>query len=169
MADATQPTRRCPRCGIVKPIASGFYRDPRKRYACRVCLQERVYERLNKRVEFINNYKLGHGCADCGYNAHPHALEFDHRPGEDKFADITKMRLRGTMQQLIDEMKKCDVVCANCHRLRTADRRDFSNNALWDLRRVVVEDPIDLDEVLVDGQLPLFGDQAMGSHTRNGG
>lgn len=158
MADAIQPTRRCPRCGVVKPIIGGFYSDPRKK-RCRACLQAEMLERVRKRIDFINAYKMSRGCADCGWCGHPHALEFDHRPGEDKVADVTKMRIRGTMAQLIAEMKKCDVVCANCHRIRTAERRDYANNRLCDLRRALaVTDAIDLDEIILDNQLRLFED-----------
>lgn len=159
MADITQPTRRCSRCGVVKPIIGGFYSDPKKK-RCRTCLQAETVERVRKRMDYINAYKMARGCADCGWCEHPHALEFDHRPGEEKIDDVTKFRLRGTVADLIAEMKKCDVVCANCHRIRTAERRDFTHNAFWDLRRVVVVDSeaADLDGVLVDDQLSLFDD-----------
>lgn len=66
----------------------------------------------------VRDVKLHSGCADCGYKAHHAALQFDHLPGTTK---------RGTIGQLcgksdvavLDEMDKCDIVCANCHAIRT--------------------------------------------------
>ena len=67
-------------------------------------------------------YKLEHGCADCGYKAHHAALDFDHRPGTSKVRDIKSGQQLGWVA-LQEEVAKCDVVCANCHRIRTFVRR----------------------------------------------
>lgn len=74
------------------------------------------------RKAWADQYKLEHGCADCGYNQHPAALDFDHRPGTIKVRDIKSGKQFG-WQALQDEVAKCDVVCANCHRVRTVERR----------------------------------------------
>lgn len=66
--------------------------------------------------------KLAAGCADCGYNAHAEALDFDHRPGQQKSFTISEVAGR-KWETIIAELAKCDVVCANCHRVRTASRR----------------------------------------------
>jgi hypothetical protein len=66
--------------------------------------------------------KLDAGCADCGYREHDVALDFDHRPGEVKKFSIAKQGGR-SWASVLAEMAKCDVVCANCHRIRTDDRR----------------------------------------------
>jgi hypothetical protein len=63
-------------------------------------------------------YKLTQGCADCGFRSHHAALDFDHRPGTDKVRDIKSGQQLG-WKALQDEIAKCDVVCANCHRIRT--------------------------------------------------
>lgn len=60
--------------------------------------------------------------ADCGYNDHPAALDFDHRPDTVKVRDIKSGQQLG-WDALIEEIAKCDVVCANCHRIRTVTRR----------------------------------------------
>jgi hypothetical protein len=70
---------------------------------------------------YRNTVKLERGCADCGYREHHEALDFDHVRGEKRFqlAAVTCQSLAA-----IDaEIAKCDVVCANCHRVRTAQRR----------------------------------------------
>lgn len=60
-------------------------------------------------------------CMDCNQKFDPICMDFDHRPGEEKLFDVGKMRDMpwGTVAA---EMAKCDVVCANCHRLRTKRR-----------------------------------------------
>jgi hypothetical protein len=66
----------------------------------------------------VSAYKQKVGCVDCGYNKHACALDFDHVTGEKKFA-ISRMRSLAKVQA---EMQKCEVVCANCHRVRTLMR-----------------------------------------------
>jgi hypothetical protein len=67
--------------------------------------------------------KLERGCADCGYNAHACALDFDHVRGE-KFMGVARMIGR-TWATIEAEVAKCDVVCANCHRVRTEERNEY--------------------------------------------
>jgi len=63
-------------------------------------------------------YKMNNPCKDCG-EEDPVVLEFDHIKGN-KLANISKMLDRFPWKEIIRELKKCDVVCANCHRRRTA-------------------------------------------------
>lgn len=71
----------------------------------------------------VAEYKLSVGCVDCGYNAHPEALEFDHLPGADKITAVSKMYFTSRPDELWAEIAKCELVCANCHRIRTYNRR----------------------------------------------
>lgn len=71
---------------------------------------------------FLRAYKLERGCVDCGYAGHPAALEFDHLPGSKKVAAVGSMVSR-SWAVIYAEIEKCEVVCANCHAVRTADRR----------------------------------------------
>lgn len=77
-----------------------------------------------EKQEYVNQYKLKAGCADCGYNGHPSALDFDHLPGSDKTASVALLvHCAGVhIDQVKKEMAKCEVVCANCHRIRTLRR-----------------------------------------------
>jgi hypothetical protein len=64
---------------------------------------------------------LAHPCVDCG-ESDPLVLEFDHR--EDKRAQIVDlMRNHAQWSDVLKEIEKCDVRCANCHRRRTAKVR----------------------------------------------
>lgn len=71
----------------------------------------------------VRSIKLYLGCADCGYAGRPEALDFDHLPEMEKCFDISTGCSKHTWEEVKAEMSKCEVVCANCHRVRTADRR----------------------------------------------
>ena len=86
-------------------------------------------EIIKKRHELVDIYKISVGCCICGYNKHPSALCFDHLPEFEK-SEITKngcskrtcaggmYRLyhkRHSPQELISEIKKCRILCSNCH------------------------------------------------------
>lgn len=76
--------------------------------------------RLDSVCKFI---KLWYGCRDCGYRDHPEALDFDHRPDEVKLFNIARSRNSHGLNAVLVEIAKCDVRCANCHRVKTAERR----------------------------------------------
>lgn len=70
----------------------------------------------------VNDYKIKTGCIDCGYNKHPYALDFDHL--RDKKYNIGSLaRSRVARETLWGEIEKCEVRCANCHRIKTYERR----------------------------------------------
>ena len=58
---------------------------------------------------------------DCGNSFPLCAMQFDHVRGE-KAANIAVLRSRGNRAAMIEEIAKCDVVCANCHAIRTCLR-----------------------------------------------
>lgn len=63
-------------------------------------------------------------CADCGNQYPPVAMDFDHREGETKRARIANVGTKWSVKTLLAEIAKCDVRCANCHRLRHAREND---------------------------------------------
>lgn len=67
--------------------------------------------------------KLERGCVDCGYDAHPAALDFDHRDPATKCFDISRALSTRSLSTLLEEVAKCDVRCANCHRVRSWQNR----------------------------------------------
>jgi hypothetical protein len=86
----------------------------------RIREQKRQYRLAN--AEWVTQLKLERGCVDCGYAKHPAALHFDHRPGEEKYMNVSAMMSRGR-EAIAAEIAKCDVRCANCHNIITAQRR----------------------------------------------
>jgi hypothetical protein len=62
-------------------------------------------------------------CFDCKQTFVPAAMEFDHRPGTEKQFNLNVHGLRShSLEAVMNEMAKCDLVCANCHRVRTMAR-----------------------------------------------
>jgi len=72
-------------------------------------------------------------CRDCGGTFEVCCMDFDHRKGTVKKYNVGSMFAHHYSQKLIEsELAKCDLVCANCHRIRTRNRRTGSakqNNA----------------------------------------
>jgi len=88
-------------------------REAKKRYNA----AHPEYQRKRNKIfrETLNNIKMSRGCCDCGYKAHPAALDFDHVRGVKKFSPS----LAGSVASAVKEAEKCEVRCANCHRIAT--------------------------------------------------
>lgn len=82
-----------------------------------------------ERTPYLIDFFATHPCADCGEND-PVILEFDHL-GNKSF-DIGQALPYRNWQSILDEIAKCEVVCANCHRRRTARRRGSLRALLTD-------------------------------------
>ncbi len=66
----------------------------------------------------VIDYLLSHPCVDCG-ETDIVVLEFDHQ--RDKAMDVWRLVSRAyRWSRILEEIEKCDVVCANDHRRRTA-------------------------------------------------
>jgi hypothetical protein len=79
---------------------------------------ENVHQRKQRVIqaarEFVWNYLLNHPCEICG-EPDPRVLEFHHLHGNDK--PISVMAGQGySIESIQSEIKKCQVLCANCHR-----------------------------------------------------
>lgn len=75
-------------------------------------------------MEIIRGLRKNGKCADCG-NPDERVLDFDHVPERGKkLRNVTNASLG--IKKREEELKKCDIVCANCHRIRTFERRKLS-------------------------------------------
>jgi len=74
--------------------------------------------------KYVDEYKIKKGCACCGYRKHPSALDFDHLDPSIKTMAVSRM-IALDFKRLKDEITKCQVLCANCHRIKTADPKRF--------------------------------------------
>lgn len=68
-------------------------------------------------------------CADCGGVFDPVCMDFDHRPGTKKLFTISHGIARRTYDAVLAEIAKCDIVCANCHRIRTLRTRSHAETS----------------------------------------
>ena len=62
---------------------------------------------------------------DCGNTFPPVCMDFDHRPNTDKKFNIGERYANAPISVLRAEIAKCDVVCSNCHRIRTWKKKGY--------------------------------------------
>jgi hypothetical protein len=75
-------------------------------------------DRRRKVLQFIWDYLASHPCSTCG-EEDPIVLEFDHLSQEDKSENVSEMA-SFSLKRVKEEIGKCRVLCANCHRRHTA-------------------------------------------------
>ena len=128
--------KRCCRCGGVKPL-SEFNKNRRSKDGlhsyCRPCHRQnskdyfeahpREYRGQQSRRRLylrqkLFEYYLAHPCVDCG-EKDPVVLEFDHQ-GDKRVRVSDMVNRKFSWQEMLAEIAKCVVRCANCHRRRTA-------------------------------------------------
>lgn len=69
----------------------------------------------DKKQALINEFK-SRGCASCGYNRCPEALDLHHRDDAIKEGNLSNMVYNCGIDRIKSELEKCEVLCANCHR-----------------------------------------------------
>lgn len=118
--------RECVSCHTLLPLTKFKRRGSgdARHTMCNRCLYVK-YTRpeAERKTQEVSDYKMAKGCADCGYSTHPAALEFDHLPGSVKSFNIMEKVGSYSREKIWAEISKCEVVCANCHAVRTATRR----------------------------------------------
>lgn len=84
--------------------------------------KQRAARRVAEARELVCGLK-SEPCKDCNKSFHWFAMEFDHNDSNRKVANISYMVLRGYAKSVIlEEIEKCDLLCAICHRMRTGRR-----------------------------------------------
>lgn len=119
-------TARCRKCTNEINVKNSkkykrYYKNYRDENKDRIRKRNRKYhkERKEKWKEFISHY-IDLKCSECGYDKSFAALDFHHRNSEEKEYGIDKL-LKGALTKerkniLLNEIKKCDILCSNCHR-----------------------------------------------------
>jgi hypothetical protein len=108
--------KECKRCGVTKSVSEFRRRgDTSYEAMCILCKRADSTQRDRELREWHRSLKTG-PCADCGQTFHPVCMQWDHLPGYEKIKPVGRM---GSKQRILEEIKKCELVCANCHALRT--------------------------------------------------
>jgi hypothetical protein len=93
-------------------------------YKARARRNSELYRIRNMR--FVNRYKVFCGCQQCGYKEHYIALDLHHTDKKDK--TIAEMCTDAvSMRRLKKEIRKCVVLCSNCHRVTHFKQRENNN------------------------------------------
>ena len=138
-------SKTCIKCGELKEDTE-FYT---KKNTCKVCFIKQVNTRhwanreaslaykkqnyaehkeeyyqysVNRRKElriWLNTLKTG-PCCDCGGYFPPVCYDFHHTDPKGKISTVALMFMRCSKTQILAEIEKCVLICANCHRIRTA-------------------------------------------------
>ncbi len=102
----------CSKCGETNPLqfTHNLYN------ICKKCNGKKSKEyNLKRRLKFLE--LIGNKCEICGYNKYHGALEFHHRNTEEKSEKINHQSLTQYKTSFVlEELKKCILVCSNCHR-----------------------------------------------------
>ena len=109
-------------CRVCSKLRSRKYYQDNREHHKNVTSKRRKKTLKDVRIKLFEYYKT-HSCIICGEND-PIVLEFDHRVKESKTNDVSSLVYGGSGWSTIEkEIEKCDVMCANCHRRKTA--KDF--------------------------------------------
>jgi hypothetical protein len=117
-------------CRTCSNIRSNLFYNKNKE-SQRIIIYKQKNERKNNSRAKVIEYLTSHPCIDCGNN-NILVLDFDHK--QDKTMNISDMIAGGYIWKSIEkEIAKCDIRCANCHRIKTA--RDFGYFKLLGMHR----------------------------------
>ena len=128
--------KTCGRCGLRKQLDDFHRWNQRDGYAfwCKLCRkeydheyharnrarrQEQAKERRRHLRAWNNQIKSTTPCTDCGLFFHPVAMTWDHLPGTEKLTEVSNLVRGGKTIKARKEIEKCELVCANCHAVRS--------------------------------------------------
>lgn len=97
----------CLKC--TREYTKKHYNDNKSYYIEKAKKAKKVFE------DWFNNYKQNLFCKNCG-ESRSWVLDFHHRDPKEKDNNISTLLKRGNKKIILDEVKKCDVLCSNCHR-----------------------------------------------------
>ena len=142
-------TKICTKCKCEKDLhlfsASKKTKDKHS-FWCRACFkahwEKRYYENheqyrnshnesreklREQNARKVFEYLTKHPCITCG-ESDPVVLEFDHRSRSDKIESVSIMVRNSSWKRIESEIEKCDVLCANCHRRKSAAEFNYKRH-----------------------------------------
>jgi len=112
-------TKICTKCGRELPIDQFNFRNKAKgtrRSECKECHTAYMKQKYQEKKNEIQELKSQYACAKCG-DTRGYVLDFHHIDPTEKEDSIARMISNNyELNRVYDEIKKCVVLCANCHR-----------------------------------------------------
>lgn len=130
--DLNATHRKCRYCGETKFIENFAVANQKneveiyRRWRCIKCYSDLKKNRIYTLKDFLNDYKKTKCCERCG-NKDFRILQFHHCEGDKKFNVSDGPRKGFSKERILEEIKKCDIYCSNCHIILH-----------WELRQKVV-------------------------------
>ena len=120
--------KKCSKCNqLLNNNCFHKYKHDLQRY-CKKCQKEYFQTSKGKKIKQQTHHKTrltsqrilrdlkSNGCAICGYNKNPAALEFHHVNPENKRYSLSYKTMDYSDEKIVIEVNKCILLCANCHR-----------------------------------------------------
>jgi hypothetical protein len=134
-----------------------FIAGRQKGYCIQCILENRPLQKIRNKenkalkAEIISKIK-SIPCMDCKIKYPPYVMQFDHRSGLPKFMDISTMVQKNfKLDKILKEIAKCDVVCANCHAIRTYKQKGVIKEKInMALKKKGIAQPIEVVEIETD-------------------
>jgi hypothetical protein len=139
--------KQCSKCLVLKPVTDfrknknqckqcwnlyikNYYNNnPAKRLQNRALVARSIKRRGQALSAWYTNLKR-FPCSDCKNSFHPFVMDFDHIKGE-KLKPVSQLVMQlASKRAILAEIAKCELVCSNCHRIRTLKRRIGEENFL---------------------------------------
>jgi hypothetical protein len=135
-------TKICSTCRSTKLVSEFAKRSNGKPQSkCKLCQKEYVRDHYNINKKNYIDKAIAHTkknrdenmkriieiksvpCTDCGVSYPHYVMDFDHLEGTEKHGNVSKMSFDCGWEKIAKEIGKCEVVCSNCHRKRTFQRK----------------------------------------------
>lgn len=109
--------KHCPSCNSLKEIKDFYTRRGTQTHSyCKPCVNKQTVQRQRDLKAKAVEYKGG-VCEGCKESYHPAVFDFHHVNPEDKEFNISRFRSLKWSDKIEKELDKCELLCANCHRL----------------------------------------------------
>tara|TARA_R100000781_G_scaffold14941_2_gene12303 strand:+ start:1617 stop:2096 length:480 start_codon:yes stop_codon:yes gene_type:complete len=117
-------SNKCRQC--TNEYSRKHYIKYKHKYKKRVKVNTEKYKK--ERRDLVYEFKLSNPCASCG-ESNPIVLEFHHLDPKEKRNDVSNMASHGYSAKSIEkEIEKCIILCANCHRKKTAKQQNWHSH-----------------------------------------
>lgn len=121
---ANKRSSKCKTC--TNEYCRKHYQDNKELYKERSKFHTRRYAKEGRKL--IYEFKLSNPCASCS-ESNPVVLEFHHIDPKKKRNDVSNMATHGySIESIEKEIEKCIILCANCHRRKTAKQQNWHSH-----------------------------------------